>query len=260
MIVGRDLEADQERLGPSARAAFGAGAVPIVLGGGHETAYGHFLGHVHAQRRVAILNWDAHPDVRPMDDSQGSSGTPFRQALEHPSGLCRGYTVAGLIRRRSRIPPRIFEPAAGNRILQHVDQFLGDRIDLCRSRERHARDVRSRCNRSGVRPWRQRPGDRRPVAAHLALRRLQSRRVLDGALDRRCRIVSIARCRWADGPIGGPHNLGVFAGSGGALVFSRVASDAAKYHIMSSGSTSTVQSTPCGGRTDASASRRTACN
>ena len=27
-----------------------AGAFPIVLGGGHETAYGHFLGYVRAGR------------------------------------------------------------------------------------------------------------------------------------------------------------------------------------------------------------------
>jgi formiminoglutamase len=96
VVVSRDLEADQERLGAVLAPHLARGAVPIVLGGGHETAYGHFLAHVQAQRRVAILNWDAHPDVRPMDDSQGSSGTPFRQALEHPAGLCRSYTVAGL--------------------------------------------------------------------------------------------------------------------------------------------------------------------
>jgi formiminoglutamase len=96
VIVGRELESDQERLGRVLAPHLARGATPIILGGGHETAYGHFLGHVHARRRVAILNWDAHPDVRPMDDGQGSSGTPFRQALEHPSGLCRGYTVAGL--------------------------------------------------------------------------------------------------------------------------------------------------------------------
>jgi formiminoglutamase len=96
VIVSRDLEADQERLGEVLAPHLARGAVAIVLGGGHETAYGHFLGHVRANRRVVILNWDAHPDVRPIEDGQGHSGTPFRQALEHLSGLCRGYTVAGL--------------------------------------------------------------------------------------------------------------------------------------------------------------------
>ena len=71
--------------------------VPITLGGGHETAYGHFLGYVEAERDVSILNWDAHTDVRPLDDGQPHSGSPFRQALEHPAGRCRQYTVAGLL-------------------------------------------------------------------------------------------------------------------------------------------------------------------
>src|SRR6476659_9227346 len=37
-----DLEADQENLGEVLAPHLSRGAVPIVLGGGHETAYGHF--------------------------------------------------------------------------------------------------------------------------------------------------------------------------------------------------------------------------
>jgi formiminoglutamase len=96
VTVTADLEADQERLADLVGAHLATGAFVIVLGGGHETAYGHFLGYVRAERPVAILNWDAHPDVRALKDGQGHSGSPFRQALEHPSRLCRGYRVAGL--------------------------------------------------------------------------------------------------------------------------------------------------------------------
>ncbi|MDX1421250.1 MAG: formimidoylglutamase [Rubricoccaceae bacterium] len=95
--VTGDLERDQERLGEAVGALLTRGVVPVVLGGGHETAYGHFLGHVLAGRDVSILNWDAHADVRPLRDGQAHSGSPFRQALEHGSGRCRGYTVAGLL-------------------------------------------------------------------------------------------------------------------------------------------------------------------
>jgi len=56
-----------------------------VLGGGHETAYGHFLGYVGAKKKVGTLNIDAHLDVRPCSDGLGHSGSPFRQALEHPT-------------------------------------------------------------------------------------------------------------------------------------------------------------------------------
>jgi formiminoglutamase len=53
---------------------------PIVLGGGHEVAYGSFKGiksHV-AKESVGIINFDAHFDLRPQDDG-GSSGTMFSQ-------------------------------------------------------------------------------------------------------------------------------------------------------------------------------------
>jgi formiminoglutamase len=65
--------------------------VPIVLGGGHETAYGHYLGYVAAQRRVGILNIDAHLDLRPYSDGQSHSGSPFRQAIEHPTQPLPGH-------------------------------------------------------------------------------------------------------------------------------------------------------------------------
>ncbi len=91
-----DLEGDQDRLGAAVGALLERGVVPVVLGGGHETAYGHFLGYVRARRPVHLLNWDAHADLRRTRGGRGHSGTPFRQALEHSSGVCRSYTVAGL--------------------------------------------------------------------------------------------------------------------------------------------------------------------
>lgn len=95
--VDGDLETSQARLGEAVAACLAHDTIPIVVGGGHETAFGHFLGYVAAKRAVAILNWDAHPDVRPLLDGRGHSGSPFRQALEHVSGASRGYAVAGLL-------------------------------------------------------------------------------------------------------------------------------------------------------------------
>lgn len=94
--LGEDLEENQKILADAVAVHLENGTIPIILGGGHETAYGHFLGHVKANRNVHILNWDAHPDVRPLSEGKGHSGSPFRQALLHPSGACLGYTVAGL--------------------------------------------------------------------------------------------------------------------------------------------------------------------
>jgi formiminoglutamase len=97
VATGEDLEGDQQQLGEVVGEVLRRGAFPIVLGGGHETAYGHFLGYVRAGRAVTLLNWDAHTDVRPPRPEGGHSGSPFRQALLHPSGLARGYAVAGLL-------------------------------------------------------------------------------------------------------------------------------------------------------------------
>jgi formiminoglutamase len=91
-----DLESDQRSLAEVLEPHLSREAFVIVLGGGHETSYGHFLGYVRAGRQVEILNWDAHPDVRELTRGQAHSGSPFRQAIEDPSELCRRYTVAGL--------------------------------------------------------------------------------------------------------------------------------------------------------------------
>ena len=91
-----DVERDQERLGTRVAELLQAGIFPIILGGGHETAYGHFLGYVMAGMDTTIVNLDAHTDVRPLKQGLAHSGSPFFQALTHPSGHCRAYHVCGL--------------------------------------------------------------------------------------------------------------------------------------------------------------------
>ncbi len=83
--IDSDLERTQEALGEVVGAVLRSGAVPIVLGGGHETAYGHYLGYVNAGIPVGVVNVDAHLDVRPLIDGKGHSGSPFRQMMEHPT-------------------------------------------------------------------------------------------------------------------------------------------------------------------------------
>lgn len=92
-----DLSRNQQELGKRVSELLAGGVVPIILGGGHETSFGHFLGYVDVDRDVEILNWDAHPDVRPLKKGKPHSGSPFRQAILHKSGRCRRYTVAGLL-------------------------------------------------------------------------------------------------------------------------------------------------------------------
>lgn len=85
-----DLEKSQRALAEVVAGVLKQGGVPIILGGGHETAYGSYLGYVAVQRPVAIINLDAHLDVRPTILGKGHSGSPFRQALEHPTAPLPG--------------------------------------------------------------------------------------------------------------------------------------------------------------------------
>jgi formiminoglutamase len=93
-----DLEVSQRALADVLAPFLERGVFVIVLGGGHETSYGHFLGYARRKQSVDILNWDAHADVRELKNGGGHSGSPFRQMIQDPSGCCRRYTVAGLQR------------------------------------------------------------------------------------------------------------------------------------------------------------------
>lgn len=103
VVPGDELEPGQERLGFAVNQILHAGMLPIVLGGGHETAYGSFTGlfqHVNStsQGRIGILNLDAHFDLRDAD--QRSSGTPFRDIAKdlRKAGQDFRYAVVGISR------------------------------------------------------------------------------------------------------------------------------------------------------------------
>ncbi len=125
--VTGDLARDQAALGVAVGAVLDAGAVPVVLGGGHETAYGHALAYLDAGRPFEILNWDAHADVRERIGGLGHSGSPFREAAEHPSGALRCYTVAGLHPWRVAAAHAAF--AAGRGRVVWRDELTPDTID-----------------------------------------------------------------------------------------------------------------------------------
>ncbi|UGT56238.1 formimidoylglutamase [Nocardia asteroides] len=96
-VTGDELEDGQRRLGERVSALLDDDAFPVVLGGGHEVAYGTYLGIAGSARRtpgttVGILNLDAHFDLRP--DPVPSSGTPFRQILESDPDV--RYAVLGI--------------------------------------------------------------------------------------------------------------------------------------------------------------------
>jgi formiminoglutamase len=79
------LEEAQQALGEAVSLLLQQGITPILLGGGHEIAWGHYQGIVKAlpNENVGIVNFDAHFDMRPLlADDKGSSGTPFLQIAQ----------------------------------------------------------------------------------------------------------------------------------------------------------------------------------
>jgi formiminoglutamase len=96
IICGDSLEENQEHLSKVIASLLARKIIPIILGGGHETSYGHYLGYAQSGQSVWALNIDAHPDVRELKEGLGHSGSPFRQALESPLCPLAEYTVFGL--------------------------------------------------------------------------------------------------------------------------------------------------------------------
>jgi formiminoglutamase len=80
-----NLEKSQLALAHAIAAIRSSGSIPIVLGGGHEVAWGHYLGLslAHPQEEISIVNIDAHLDMRPLLEKKfGTSGTAFLQMAE----------------------------------------------------------------------------------------------------------------------------------------------------------------------------------
>lgn len=101
ICVDDQLEAAQTALSEVVALLLARGITPIVLGGGHELAWGHYQGIANAfcDRSLGIVNFDAHLDMRPLlPSNQGSSGTPFLQIANDCNNKKRAfdYTCIGL--------------------------------------------------------------------------------------------------------------------------------------------------------------------
>jgi len=86
--VNGNMEEAQEQLKLAVTLLLYNGYFPIVLGGGHELAFGHYNGiidHFVSKEKgtssFGIINFDAHFDLRPYKN-QGSSGTMFAQIAD----------------------------------------------------------------------------------------------------------------------------------------------------------------------------------
>lgn len=141
-----DLEGAQARLAATAAQLLAGGHFPVVLGGGHEVAYGSWLGlAAHLSRRtghpprIGIVNFDAHFDLRDPAHVH-SSGTPFAQIADACAargwpfryaclGVSRASNTRALFRRATDLDVRVCEdrditPASLADIGQQLDAFI----------------------------------------------------------------------------------------------------------------------------------------
>ncbi len=98
-IAGEDVAATQELLATAVARVAQAGSLPIVLGGGHDLAFGSWLGVRRARHGVVgAINLDAHLDLRPVPADGPNSGTSYAQAAD--ACAARGerlhYAIVGI--------------------------------------------------------------------------------------------------------------------------------------------------------------------
>jgi len=94
--VDDSMEFGQELLAQKITGLLDKNIMPLVLGGSHDIAYGHFKGiqnyfaSNHKKPSLGILNFDAHFDLRSYKN-RGNSGTPFLQIAEDCAQLATPF-------------------------------------------------------------------------------------------------------------------------------------------------------------------------
>lgn len=89
---GNNLEQAHDALSDKVEELTAKNNLVIVLGGGHETAFGSHRGAYQTHGPLKIVNLDAHFDLRQAD--QPTSGTPFKQISELSDDF--DYSVFGI--------------------------------------------------------------------------------------------------------------------------------------------------------------------
>lgn len=131
-----DMETAQARLAERVAELMAQGHLPIVLGGGHEVAFGSWSGLArHLDEgdtptpRVGIINFDAHFDLRDSRHVR-SSGTPFAQIAEASQARGWPFRYACLGVSRAANTRALFQRAAELGVLVREDhEITAARLD-----------------------------------------------------------------------------------------------------------------------------------
>ncbi|MEZ5647130.1 MAG: formimidoylglutamase [Burkholderiaceae bacterium] len=143
---GRSLEDAQQALADRVATALNQGCRPLVMGGGHEVAWGSFQGLMRARpglKHPLIVNLDAHFDLRQA--AQGNSGTPFRQMADWCASQGRPfhYHVLGISRFANT--QALFDRASALGVHYTLDEHLQSAEHLAQAQAALADDL-ARCD------------------------------------------------------------------------------------------------------------------
>ncbi|MBM3201427.1 MAG: formimidoylglutamase [Chlamydiae bacterium] len=128
----KNLEKSQEALSEIIHLLHKQGLKPLIFGGGHEVAYAHFLGlsKAYPKEPFGIINLDAHFDLRPLVNHQGTSGTSFLQMAKKRAqeNLPFNYLAIGI--QQLGNTQELFDEARKH----YVEYVLANEIDKARDR------------------------------------------------------------------------------------------------------------------------------
>ncbi|MCS6794661.1 MAG: formimidoylglutamase [Raineya sp.] len=114
--LGNFLEASQSFLGEKVFQILHSGYKSVLLGGGHEIAWGHYLGikkFLQTQRnhKLGIINFDAHFDMRESVQGQSTSGTSFLQIARDRKANNQEFSYFVLGIQKLSNTPKLFQTA-----------------------------------------------------------------------------------------------------------------------------------------------------
>jgi len=93
-LKNKVLEEAQKEYGQKVSETINKGLFPIGLGGGHDIAYGSYIGirEAYPNKKIGIVNFDTHLDMRPYDNGL-TSGTSFKKILDEDKNV--KYSIVG---------------------------------------------------------------------------------------------------------------------------------------------------------------------
>jgi formiminoglutamase len=135
VVEDDDIDAAQSLMRDTIYTCLQEHHLPVILGGGHDAAYPHFLGVQKyletTGQTVGIINFDAHFDLRPIIDGRAHSGSPFLQIANQFSNSFN-YLVLGI--QKASNPKTLFETASSlNCNFLEIEQFNIAHWDLVKN-------------------------------------------------------------------------------------------------------------------------------